>query len=362
MVVVTGSKEMTSADLQKQLDHLLQRADGMDFTVSEETQRVPAITEVVPGVQQLLESAVEVLRAMQQLYESDAVLQKVVPEDSDPDSLTDIGVLISTEMAARGIADLAFVARGDLMSCRQELTKAVDRGSFWQMASRCDTGYRHLRRALISVESAIYEFEGREPPKRPWVDLSSSLEIRRAFGVLRRSVLGDENDPTLTVEERLERMAERLVALRGERYYPLLRFDDRVAVRRLYQRIVDWQEGRADEETTGQRLWRDVVGFTELLRQINHREELREHDLKALGSLLHEMGPRSAAVQPSAGNPVSDRALELLESLRGLDNELDALLAQLDISQDPPNPEEVRAVVERLQRSMLPGSGGRRPF
>ncbi|MDY7093184.1 MAG: hypothetical protein SX243_09455 [Acidobacteriota bacterium] len=348
---------MTTTVLQEHLDELLQRADGMDFTVSEETQRVPAITEVVPGVRDLLDSAVEVLRAIQQLYESDAVLQKVVPEDSDPDSLTDIGVLISTEMAARGIADLAFVARGDLMACRQELAKAVERESYWQMASRCDTGYRHLRRALISVESAIYEFEGREPPRRPWVDLSTSLEIREAFGGLRRSVLVDENDPALDVEARLHRMAERLVALRGERYYPLLRFDDRVAVRRLYQRIVEWQEGRADEEVTGQRLWRDVVGFAELLRQINHREELREHDIRTVATLLQKLGPRGTSPKP-----LSEKAQEELFSLRGLDNELDGLLEVMESSPDESPPDELRTELERLQRSMLPGAGRRGPF
>lgn len=334
----------------------------MDFTVSEETQRVPAITEVVPGVRDLLNAAVETLRAIQQLYESNAVLRKVVVEDSDPDSLTDIGVLISTEMAARGIADLAFVARGDLMNCRQELAKAVERESFWQMASRCDTGYRHLRRALISVESAIFEFEGREPPVRPWVDLSSSLKIRQAFGRLRRSVLGDDNDAALPVADRLARIAERLVALRGEHFYPLLRFDDRVAVRRLYQRIVDWQEGRAEEEVTGQRLWRDVVGFTELLRQVNHREELREHDLKSLSGLLQEMRS-DGADEPS----ISEKAHKLLWSLQGLDNELDGVLEAMETSEDEtgadqPPPAELRNQLERLQRSMLPGAGSRRRF
>lgn len=334
---------MQSQTIHRRLEELLDLVAKTDFVVSEESQRLPQLSQLVPDVLALLEEGVDILGAVQQRYESDEVLDVGLAGDDDPDSLSDIGAMISLEMAARGIADLAFVARGDLMYARQELKQAAARHDYWRMASRCDAGFRHLRKALISVESAIYEFEGRKPPLRPWFDLATSVKIRQLYGRLRTKILADEADPSLGVVEKLARTKRRLVKLRGLHVYPLLRFDDRLEMRRLYKRILDTEKEGGGEESP-RRLWKDVLAFAQLLAQVNHREELREHDQAAVATTLRLLSASEGALPAEAR--------ERLLSLRGLDAELDVLLDR----RPEPRAGEWVPLLERLRRSLSPRS------
>lgn len=336
---------MLSGSLLEQLDQLLGRVSQVDLSVSEETHRIPQVSEVAPAVLELLDAAVSLLSQAQKHYESEAALEAETVDDSD--SLSDIGALISTEMAARGLADLAFVARGDLLQCREELHRACAKDDFLQMASRSDTGFRHLRRALMSLESAIYEFLGSPAPMRRWFDLSVSLEIRRLYGRLRNEIAELDGDRRRGPEDRLRITARRFSELRGLRVYPLLRIDDRVAVRQLYKRILEWQEAGGGDLLAAARLWQDIVGFTELLVQVNHRQELREHDLKTVLSALRRLN----AVAGTPG-PLPTLVRQELAVLEGLDAELDELLGAEPGAEAPQ--EQWQAVLGRLQWSLSP--------
>ena len=307
---------MDSQTLLQELDALIQRAMQVDFQVSEETGRISLAADYVPGILELLRAGAQQLSKVQQYYDS----QEAPSPEEETESLSDIGALISTEMAVREIADLAFLARGELKTCAQELEQAHGQKDILNMASHCDTGLRRLRKALVSVESAMYEFEGGDAPVRKWYDLNLSLDVRRAYSRLRRRI-GMAASPTdATLVQRLTEVEEGLAELRGRKLYTLLRIDDRVQMRALNKRLSEWRSTEPRDLQAGHRLWQDLTGFAELLAQISHRQELREHDRRLIARGNHALNRGQAkGVVPSA-------LLKELKGLEGLDAEVDALL------------------------------------
>jgi hypothetical protein len=306
---------MDSDTLLEELNALITRAIQIDFQVSEETGRISLAADYVPGTLEMLRAGTRLLRQVHEHYEE----QHVQPSAGGGDSLSEIGALISTEMAVREIADLAFLARGELKSCLQELEQARDQNDILQMASHCDTGLRRLRKALVSVESAMYEFEGGEAPVRKWFDINLSLDIRQAYSRLRRRIL--EVTPTdETLDQNFADVEQGFAELRGFKIYPLLRIDDRVQMRALNKRISQWRSGQPLDLQAGHRLWQDLTGFAELLAAVSHRQELREHDRRLIARANH-------ALHRGRGNgDVPPALLKELRQLEGLDQEVDHLL------------------------------------
>ena len=326
--------------LQK-LSVLVSRVDEAEFHVSEETERISLATDYVPKVSQLLEEASQLLHEVQDWYDSDDALNVAPQDNTNLDSLSDIGALISSELAARNVADLAFVARGGLRSCREELRAAANQRDFFQIASACDTGMRRLRKALVSVESSAAEFEGVAVPRRHLADLEISLEIRKLYGELNRELVAEGPPPDGELEASLDAIAQRLVELRKLDLYPLLRIGDRVEMRRLYKRILDWLQQPQPDLIEGHRLWQDVSGFAHLLLQINHREELREHDRLMVAQAWHVLFAKRAAQVPP-------ELLQELQRMLGRDEELDQLILHPERSRV----EDWRLPLERLRAGL----------
>jgi len=307
---------MDSDTLLEELNALIHRAMQVDFHVSEETGRIALAADYVPGILELLRAGAQQLGQVQEYYE----VKEIPAAEDTTDSLSGIGALISTEMAVREIADLAFLARGEIKGCAQELAQAREQNDILNMASHCDTGLRRLRKALVSVESAIYEFEGGEAPVRKWYDLKLSLDIRRAYSRLRRRILAPGVPTDATLDQRLMEVEEGFAGLRAGKIYPLFRIDDRVQMRSLNKRISQWRATEPQDFQAGHRLWQDLTGFAELLAMISHRQELREHDrrLVARGNHTVHRNHGQGEVPPAL--------LEELKRLEGLDAEIDALI------------------------------------
>ncbi|MCH9650026.1 MAG: hypothetical protein K0U98_17450 [Deltaproteobacteria bacterium] len=311
--------DMESERLLERLDTVLRRTAEMNLTVPEETGDLGKILKQVPELRYLLSCSVELLSEIDTYYESK---EAGGTASGTTDSLVDIGALISSELAARGISDMAFVARGDLQTCLRDLEQAKKMSESWQLASQCDRGQRRLRQGLIAVESAIHEYEGREGPLRVWFDLETSLEIRSLYGNLRRDLLWLGASESEDLAELLEAASQRFTDLRSLPVYPLLRIHDRRAMRRLYHRICQWKEsGEAQSVKEGERIWQDVLAFAELLVQVNRRQELQEHDRRLVRNSFHHLFGRRRGVVA-----VSETFLEQIRGLLGLDDELDTLI------------------------------------
>jgi len=311
----------SSAGASRALERLgavIQELQGLQFQVPEDDAAVARAALFAPRLLKAIEGGIELLQAAQTHYG--------LPSDdgeqvAGAESLHQIGELISGEIAAQEVADLLFLARADLRGARQDLIGAVRQEDFLRVASSCDSGLRTLKRTLISVESALHDFEGLEPPMREWSDLEVSLRTRRLYGELCREVLRSPLPDDRALPDRLATIHDRLDRLREHDVYPLLRFDDRVTMRELRRRISAWIVADTHDLLAGTHLWQDVVGFAQLLKGVNHRQELRQHDRALVRRTYHQLFGRAAHL-----SEVSDDLLHQLDALYGLDDDLDALI------------------------------------
>ncbi len=312
---------MDFQSIAARIEDLLSQIDSADVRVPEDSALISLATDLVPTVRALLEDGLQVTRDIEAAYGPDQI-GDTPPEEDDPFSLKGIGFLISSVFAARDLTDLAFFARTELKECLDVLTATSQRENvdLESVASYCEAGTRRLRKALISVESAMYEFEQLEAPIRKWFDVEVSLQIRKLYWNLRRETAGRPREDK-RLAERLRSVVYRLVAFRELSVYPLLRIDDRIQLRTLLKRILEWlnRTGRDDKE--GHQLWQDLVGFAEILVQVSQRQELQEHDRTLVARALRQLFRKRPPPET-----VPEELLDELESLLGLDDELDRLV------------------------------------
>jgi hypothetical protein len=309
-----------SRQVLDRLGAFVEELQGVHFQVPEDEAAVARAALFAPRLVQRVRQGIDLLQAAQEHYEHAGVPDEEVRE---ADSLDDIAHLISTEIAGQEVTDLLFLARADLRGALQDLIAAVDQEDFLRVASSCDAGLRTLKRTLISAESALHDFEGLAPPMRQWSDLEVSLETRRLYADVRGEVLRPPAPSDATLPDRLASVHDRLNRLRELPVYPLLRFDDRVAMRELRRRISAWIVAESPDLVAGSRLWEDLAGFAQLLKAVSHRQELRQHDRALLRRAYHQLFGRAAHART-----VSEELLHQLHALDGLDDDLDALLAR----------------------------------
>ncbi len=323
MVALSSHKQ----ELLVRLDYLVGQTKGMDFIISDDTGNFSIDDELVKRIRTLVRQAAELMLAIMNCYDAEAdVTSEEIPALDDEDFLKEIGAQISSQLAVEEVSGLAFVSRGQLLDIVAAIDSGVEAGQIWEVASHLDSGLRRTGRALVAIESAMRECEGLPVEYRQWHNLDDSLEVRRIYGEFRRSVLrgsGEDPDrvpPAKELATKLWHASERIAVLRGREIYPYLRIDDRLQIRRLQKRILEWlDQGGADLER-GARMWSDLVSFARLLGQVNHREELREHDRLAVDALYRRFFEADAVPALTSEN------LSLLKPLLGREDDLDKII------------------------------------
>ena len=326
-------------DFADRFRDLIEQVEGADVRVPEDSALISLATDLVPKVTHLLRAGIALLSDLETFYGPGAS-----PEAEDPDSLSQIGLQISAEFAARDLGDMSFFARTDLKNSLELLiASATHKQNQMILASNCESGLRRLRKALISVESASYEFEGQPAPERQWIDVEVSLQIRKLYWNLRRETGGLTDNKDQPLETRLRAVLYRILAFRELSVYPFLRVDDRVNMRLLLKRILDWLNGDERDVAEARKLWLELSSFAEILVQISHRQELRDHDLRLVSKAyrtLFRFGGRRRTMP--------DDLMAELQSLLGLDDELDRLIASPTVRPV----ESWRLPLKRLQASL----------
>ncbi len=341
---------MVKEELLRRLEALAEKTEGVAFIVPEDTGYFSIDDEMVQQVRRLVANTVELLRELTDFYDAESAAHGEAENAADEgDFLKEIGAQISSELAAREISGLAFVARGQLMEMREALDSALEHKKVWAVASHADSSLRHVGKALIAVESAVREYEGLEARDRRWRDLTDSLATRRLYGQFRRAILrGGEPRSHAEITACLNSAATRIAILRDLEFYPFLRIDDRLTIRNLQKRIAAWLGGDGDgSDEAGQRLWQDLVSFARLLTKVNDREELREHDRQVVTSMCRMLLDPNRQVAR-----LTDSQLRELERLEGRGDELDRIIrlaGQYSV-------EDLRAPLERLRDQL------QRPF
>jgi hypothetical protein len=130
----------------------------------------------------------------------------------------------------------------------------------------------------------------------------------------------------------------------GQDIFSAMRIGDRSRFRSLQERLVAWLGGADGHDSdSGLRLWQDIHSFTILLRGINLRSEIQEHDKELVATSLAELRTSLDSEQPPA-----PQLLRQLSHLSGRDDEIDALL-----SRPQGGSAEVWArILQRLKREM----------
>lgn len=335
-VAAPGFEELAAA-----FERIIRRVEQIDVRVPEDSALIGLASDLVPRITHMLRDGIDVLEQVEAAYDPSPDDLPEVPDDD----LFGIGLQISAELASRDLRDVAYFARADLRSALDALVQiSTRRNGFIAMASLCESGLRKLRKGLVSVESALYEFEGQAAPERQWFDVQVSLQIRRLYRNLRREThQRDVSASAGALEDGLRAVLYRIVAFRELTIYPFLRVDDRVNIRRLVKRILEWLNATRRDAMQGRRLWQDLVGFTEILFQVSYRQELQDWDRDVVEKTWRALFDRE-----DAPRELPDLLHRELETLAGLDDELDALL---DADEAPPV-EAWRAPLSRLRLQM----------
>ena len=240
------------------------------------------------------------------------------------------------------VADLAFIASTELWQKLRRVEALHEGMERWDVVGELGSGLRRVIKTFTALEHVLAEEEGLEPELGFESQLETSLEVRRQYTRLRRSIAGDgtpESEQALVA--RLRGIGTRIAMLIGREVYTELRIGDRIEIRKLQARILAWL--RDPQVAVGHRLLQDLVGFGDLLAQVSRRQELVEHDHAALRE----------ALEASTGTLMPADQLIALQRLDGLDPELDALIAT-----EERRAPRWRPVLERLLGQLGVGPGG----
>ena len=340
---------MSGQQLLDRLHNLTEKARQASTVIPDETGRFSVEDDLVRTTRSLIGEAVDLLRDLASHYDALGGPEEEAAPMADGETLEGIGAQISTELAAREVADLAFISRNQLSEEQENLEKAIRDKQLWAVASYASSGLRRAGKALVALNTAVSEVEGAAGPSKPWVDLEDSLATRRVYGQFRRGVLRHADDDDLG--HRLKTAAQRIAILRKLEIYPFLRIDDRVAIKQLSRRIQAWMDAGGSDTEGGARLWQDLVSFARLLAKVNEREELREHDRRQVHLLKKHLFEGPAPV-----NRLSSTQLEDLARLEGLDDTIDAFLKQPSAAGIPSLHEPLERISQSFasRRSSLP--------
>lgn len=248
------------------------------------------------------------------------------------------------------VADLSFIAA---MQFRQ-LTE-VDRirtiTDPWELIAQCCSAHRCIARTLTMIEQPLARIRQVDARLDPMSEVRDAIEIRRQYARFARNVASHEApQDDAELKRALRSIGTAIAILIGSDVYSQLRVCDRRHIRALQGRILDWLRGEeaAGGFIGGSRLWGDVASVSQMLMQINRREELIRHDSETIERLL------------ALDDPESDR--EALRTLRGLDPALDRFLegAGQPESKAEAQTETLREILERLSSalSVAQGRGG----
>jgi hypothetical protein len=304
-------------ELSVTLRQVARAADALSLHALETTASAHAMAELLPPVREVVDQAVVALGAVLDRYDG--------TEHVD-------------------VADLAFVARLELLSHQQQLgvLQPLDAVA---VLSQCGSAKRSVTRSIFAVDRALctvagLPFEGAEGGRQ---ELAHALRVRKGYAHLRRDLLALGQPEPHQVEAALQRAANLLGALVQGPLFAELRLDDRLQLLQLRTRLSSWLDGAtARDLQSGLRLWQDLAGFVSLLVQINHRTELVEHDR----SLVQRAWAELFGGKPRTSVPaeLAARLQDLYGRDDGIDGMLDAGMGQFAV--------EWSDGLERLQRAL----------
>jgi hypothetical protein len=220
-------------------------------------------------------------------------------------------------------ADIAFIAKLEMQSLARELESLLPTSDGWKVIELCERIRRHIVKATIALRRTLgQELAVALPGDEIYVsELVRSIQVRRRLALFRRRVQETKTIRSHALDLRLRLVGTNIAMLICRAEYRDFRTGDRVLIRDIQQRILEFLRQPTRPEVTGQRLWRDVMGALEITRQINRRPELLEHDCLVLEALHTQL-------QKAPRGEISDDVLERARAVFGREDTLDDLILQ----------------------------------
>lgn len=228
----------------------------------------------------------------------------------------------------QAIEDVAFLVMLELRQRRERLQQLG--GDPIAVLSECDGALRRIRKGLGAIEVVAAKVF-HQPVRLDFsTELQRSLLVRAAYAKFSRRLRANApaGETPTDLRTALRRVGTEIAVLVGRDAFPMIRVRDRLQIRSLQRRILDWLH--VLDPVEGARLWQDIVGFVEMLGHVNRREELISHDREVVKTALG-VGPGDAPT------------LKLVcAKLVGRDPGLDAWLST------PSTPEDAHRILSRI--------------
>lgn len=276
------------------------------------------VARLTPSVRHLLDRACEILGAMLSHFESeDDDLDAALGRAEGNPELEIVPLRTSTRSPGAVIGDLAFMAVAELRQHHNRLLGHRATQDAQEIISDCGCALRAIKKSLYALEPLLCAVEQR--PRRLPPRLGTSLQVRRQYHKLWSFAAATGHVDPSTARAALRGAGTRIAMLTGAEVYNQLREDDRFRIRELQARILEWLRD-GDDEVIATRLWQDFALFVEMLRQVNLREELIEHDREVLREAVAALTARGEVAVPEV--------CQMLAMVIGLDDALDALVSR----------------------------------
>jgi hypothetical protein len=185
----------------------------------------------------------------------------------------------------------------------------------WSFIEKCESTLRSVWKATSALERAL-------TPSAPNLRIyDAKEELTRGLAIrIRYARLHEEVRAARAAQDSLsgclQAVSRSLATLLSSPEFPTMRLGDRFEIRRFQLRIQSWLSSEHRDELTGERLWQEGNAVVSLLRGVNRRYEIFEHDAAVLTELLAIL----------AASDDLDGARKTAAALSGLDSELDRLL------------------------------------
>ncbi len=306
------------AAVHEKIVELFTEAERVVIRRFEDGGSTELIMGLTPSVLPLLVRACEILGGLRSHFESedDELDAELARAEGDPEQeIVPLNTSVRTPGAA--IGDLCFMAVAELRQHHHRLRGHRATQDAQEIISDCGSALRAIKKSLHALEPLLCEVEARPrllPPR-----LGTSLLVRRQYHKLWSFAAATGHVDPSTARTALRGAGTRIAMLTGTEVYNLLREDDRFRIRELQARILEWLRD-GDDEMIATRLWQDFALFVEMLRQVNLREELVEHDREVLREAVAALTGRGEAAVP--------QVCQALGAVTGLDDSLDALVSR----------------------------------
>lgn len=158
-------------------------------------------------------------------------------------------------------------------------------------------------------------------------DLERALHLRNLVSDVYGAIPWEKGGPTSRVWALLVANAELKILLKSGSFESGFEAP-RNALTSLVERISGWQAKRPNPSATSQ-LYTELVGVSNVLSSLSARPEVKRHDARALVELSSLLARRTF------DDTMTERVVDVLASLRGMDGALDRLIVALPL--DPPS-------------------------